>query len=237
MPTLTPQTTPTDRQSYASPMECLGIYPPHTPVSPRFLAEGLSVRAARGAQPHGCGAGARILLGEKKPTHARGPRRVAGEGVTQLYLAEHGKHGPKSPRIQDPNATCLGLWTAAPERPLMAPPLAVSRHMAVPNVWQMGPRDPVVPPQKVLGPSKPTPNTFSKGTTGSLGGRYLCRIWDFGLERCICLQSSSRVPGSVVSCGSRVPKVSTCNKTSHGHGPGRFVLPRHDTWDCHICLH
>ena len=26
------------------------------------------------------------------------------------------------------------------------------------------PRDPVVPPQKVLGPSKPTPNTFSEGT-------------------------------------------------------------------------
>ena len=28
MPTLTPKTTPTDRQSYGSPMECLGILNP-----------------------------------------------------------------------------------------------------------------------------------------------------------------------------------------------------------------
>ena len=26
-----------------------------------------------------------------------------------------------------------------------------------------------IPPRKVFGPSKPTPNTFSEGTTGALG--------------------------------------------------------------------
>ena len=54
--------------------------------------------------------------------------------------------------------------------------ISLAEYCSVPD------RDPVVAPQKVFEPSKPSPNTFSEGTTGSLGGMSRLELRELFLE-------------------------------------------------------